>query len=100
MACSHFGGWVALIRAREERFARADNWSAREPRTFPGGYAFVVKRLRALRERLSHGHRPPTGPLTTAEATEAEELRKETLAEDAETIEREQRKSEPDSSSG
>jgi hypothetical protein len=38
--------------------------------------------------------------LTTAEATEAEELRKETLAEDAETIEREQRKSEPDSSSG
>jgi hypothetical protein len=59
-----------------------------------------VKRLRALLERLPGGHRPPTGPLTTAEATEAEELRKETLAEDAERIEREQRETEPDSSSG
>jgi hypothetical protein len=59
-----------------------------------------VKRLRALLEWLPGGHRPPTGPLTTAEATEAEELRKETLAEDAERIEREQRETEPDSSSG
>jgi hypothetical protein len=59
-----------------------------------------VKPLRALLKRLSRGHRPPTGPLTTAEATEAEELRKETLAEDAETMERARREAEPDSSSG
>jgi hypothetical protein len=37
-----------------------------------------------------HGRRPPTGPLTTSEASEAEELRQETLAKDDERIEPEQ----------
>ena len=65
----------------------------------PARYALHMKRLRAFLERLPGGHRPPTGPLTTSEATEAEELRQETLAKDAERIEREQSR-EPDSSSG
>ena len=33
--------------------------------------------------------RPPTGPLTTEETTEADELRQETLVKDIEPIERE-----------
>jgi hypothetical protein len=49
-----------------------------------------MKRLRALLDRLPGGHRPPTGPLTTAEETDAEELRQQTLAKDNERIEREQ----------
>ena len=53
-------------------------------------YALRMRRLRALLERLPGGHRPPTGPLTTAETTDAEELREETLAKDNERIEREQ----------
>jgi hypothetical protein len=53
-------------------------------------YAFGVKRLRAFLERLPGGHRPPTGPLTTTEATDAEELRHETLAKDKQRIEHEQ----------
>ena len=48
-----------------------------------------MKRLRAFLDRLPGGHRPPTGPLTTEEAADAEELRQETLAEN-EQIEREQ----------
>jgi len=40
-----------------------------------------VKRLRAFLDRLPGGHRPPTGPLTTAEAADAEELRQEVPAE-------------------
>lgn len=76
----------------------ADGGRPRTPRT---DTLWRVKRLRALLERWSRGHRPPTGPLTTAEATEAEELRKETLAKDAETkVERARREAEPDSSSG
>jgi hypothetical protein len=47
-----------------------------------------MKRLRALLDRLPGGHRPPTGPLTTAEETDAEELRQGTLVKD-ERIERE-----------
>jgi hypothetical protein len=50
-------------------------------------YPFSVKRLRAFLEGLPGGHRPPTGPLTTREATDAEELRQETLAKDKERIE-------------
>jgi hypothetical protein len=46
-----------------------------------------VKRLRAFLERLPGGHRPPTGPLTTTEATDAEESRQETLAKDNQRIE-------------
>jgi len=49
-----------------------------------------MKRLRTFLDRLPGGHRPPTGPLTTSEAAEAEELRHETLAKNEERIEREQ----------
>ncbi len=49
-----------------------------------------MKRLRTFLERLPGGHRPPTGPLTTSEAADAEELRQETLAKNDERIEREQ----------
>jgi hypothetical protein len=49
-----------------------------------------MKRWRTFLERLPGGHRPPTGPLTTAETTDAEELRQETLANDKKRIEREQ----------
>jgi hypothetical protein len=52
-------------------------------------YAFRMKRLRTFLERLPGGHRPPTGPLTTAETTDAEELRERTLMKDK-RIEREQ----------
>jgi hypothetical protein len=48
-----------------------------------------MKRFRAFLERLPGGHRPPTGPLTTAEAAKAEELRQESLAKDDERIKRE-----------
>ena len=48
-----------------------------------------MNRLRALLDRLSGGRRPPTGPLTTAEETDAEELRQGTLVKDNERIERE-----------
>jgi len=47
-------------------------------------YALFVKRLRAFLDRLPGGHRPPTGPLTTTEAADAEELRQEALAKDTE----------------
>jgi hypothetical protein len=47
-----------------------------------------MERLRAFLDRLPGGHRPPTGPLTTVEQSEAEELRRETLLED-QRIERE-----------
>jgi hypothetical protein len=54
------------------------------------GYALSVKRFRAFLRGLPGGHRPPTGPLTTSEAADAEELRQETAAKDEERIEREQ----------
>jgi len=56
----------------------------------PPRYALRMKRLRAFLERLPGGHRPPTGPLTTSEATEAEELAQETHAKEDDRIEREQ----------
>lgn len=59
-------------------------------RTRNPGTLSCVKRLRAFLERLPGGHRPPTGPLTTAEATEAEELRHERLAEDKQRLAHEQ----------
>jgi hypothetical protein len=49
-----------------------------------------VKRFRTFLERLPGGHRPPTGPLTTSEATDAEELQQETPVKDDQRIEREQ----------
>jgi hypothetical protein len=39
-----------------------------------------MKRFRSWIQGLPGGHRPPTGPLTTAEAAEAEEVRQEGLA--------------------
>jgi hypothetical protein len=55
-----------------------------------------MKRLRAFLDRLPGGHHPPTGPLTTQEAADAEDLRQETLAEN-ERIEREQEASSSES---
>ncbi len=49
-----------------------------------------MKRFRAFLDRLPGGHRPPTGPLTTSEETDAEELRREKAAKEEERIEREQ----------
>jgi hypothetical protein len=49
-----------------------------------------MKRLRAFLERLPGGHRPPTGPLTTEEKADAEELEQETLAKDNARTEHEQ----------
>jgi hypothetical protein len=45
--------------------------------------------FRTFLERLLGGRRPPTGPLTTSEARDAEELQQETLAKDNARIERE-----------
>ncbi len=49
-----------------------------------------MKRFRAFLERLPGGHRPPTGPMTTAEATDAEKLRQEALVKDDQRIVNEQ----------
>ena len=49
-----------------------------------------MERMRTFFKRLRGGRRPPTGPLTTAETTEAEDLRRETLAKDEKRIQREQ----------
>jgi hypothetical protein len=49
-----------------------------------------MKPFRILLKRFSAARRPPTGPLTTKETADAEELRQETLAKDDEPIEREQ----------
>lgn len=49
-----------------------------------------MKRLRTFLQRMPGGHRPPTGPLTTAETASAEELRQETLAKDNARLKREQ----------
>jgi hypothetical protein len=64
---------------------------SRYVRRAAAGYAFLMKHLRTFLERLPGGRRPPTGPLTTAETTDAEELRQQTLAKDNERIEREQK---------
>ena len=48
-----------------------------------------MKSLRAFFKGLPGGHRPPTGPMTTDETADAEELRQETLAQDTERIARE-----------
>jgi hypothetical protein len=53
-----------------------------------------MKRLRTFLERLPGGHRPPTGPLTTEEETEAEKLRQDTLVADNERIAHEQEEKE------
>ena len=48
-----------------------------------------MKRLRSFFGRLPGGHRPPTGPLTTTEANDAEKVRHETLATENQRIEHE-----------
>jgi len=58
-----------------------------------------MKRLRTFLERLPGGHRPPTGPLTTSEAADAEELRQETFAKNDGRIEREQEEAARESNS-
>ncbi len=49
-----------------------------------------MKWLRTLLERLSGRRRPPTGPLTTSEAAEAESLRQAAVAKDDETRSRQE----------
>jgi hypothetical protein len=46
-----------------------------------------MKGFRAFLNGLPGGHRPPTGPMTTSETAEAEELRQETVAKDEERLE-------------
>ncbi len=60
-----------------------------------------MKGFRAFLNGLPGGHRPPTGPMTTSEAAEAEELRREAAAKDEERIESERAGAtrKPDSSS-
>jgi hypothetical protein len=58
-----------------------------------------MKRFRAFLDRLPGGHRPPTGPLTTSEAADAEELRKDTLAKDDERADREREEASRESNS-
>ena len=43
-----------------------------------------MKRLRAFLDRFTLGNRPPTGPLTTQEESDAETLRQATPTEDNE----------------
>jgi hypothetical protein len=54
-----------------------------------------MNRLRLIIKRLRGVRRPPTGPLTTAEETAADELRQETALKDHERIERNQREGSP-----
>jgi hypothetical protein len=50
-----------------------------------------MKRLRAFLDRFTLGNRPPTGPLTTQEDSDAEALAQATLTEKNEPKEPEQR---------
>jgi hypothetical protein len=52
--------------------------------------SYRMERLRVIFGRLRFRRRPPTGPLTTAETTAAEELHQETLVKDTERGERKQ----------
>ena len=45
-----------------------------------------MKSVRDLLKGIGGGRRPPTGPLTTAEAQVAEELRQDTLEKDEERV--------------
>ena len=59
-----------------------------------------MKSIRAFLEGLPGGHRPPTGPLTSSEAAEADEVRHEAEAKDKERIEHEQAEAARESDSG
>ncbi len=50
-----------------------------------------MKRWRTFLERLLGGRRPPTGPLTTQEAADAEELRQKRFQHDDEASRHEQK---------
>jgi hypothetical protein len=79
------------LRDRSPHDRSAEDKGCADPETRGAGrrsYAPRMKRLRAFLDRLPGGHRPPTGPLTTAEQNDAEELRQETLLDD-QRIERE-----------
>ena len=52
-----------------------------------------MKGLRAFLDRFGLGNRPPTGPLTTEETSDAEALRQKTIGEDNERSEPEQEES-------
>jgi hypothetical protein len=54
-----------------------------------------MSRLRVLLKRLRGVRRPPTGPLTTAEKTAADELQQQTPPKDDERVERNQREMPP-----
>lgn len=60
-----------------------------------------MKGFRAFFKLVPGSRRPPTGPLTTAEEADADELRQENLAKETDQIEREEAEArqEPDPSS-
>jgi hypothetical protein len=51
-----------------------------------------MERVRVFFRHLGVRRRPPTGPLTTAETSAAEELHQETVVKDSERTERKQEK--------
>jgi hypothetical protein len=59
-----------------------------------------MKGVHGLFKRLRAGRRPPTGPLTTSEESDAEELRQKTLAEDEERRQHRQAVTGPETDSG
>jgi hypothetical protein len=58
-----------------------------------------MKSLRDFFKGLPGGHRPPTGPMTTSEANDAEQLREETAAKDQERADQEEAAADPESGS-
>jgi hypothetical protein len=81
-------------RAAPGTAATRDDWRA----TCAQQYGPHMNRLRTLLTRLKGG--PPTGPLTTVEQTDADELREQTLAKDNERIAGEQKKKDRRASNG
>lgn len=75
----------------QKRFERESRQNARRY-TLSG-----VKPFRKLLKRLRGA--PPTGPLTTSETADAEELRQETLTKNDKRIKREQREAGGESNS-
>jgi hypothetical protein len=59
-----------------------------------------MKGVRGFFKGLRPGRRPPTGPLTTSEASDAEELRQKTLAEDEERRRHREAGTSPETDSG
>jgi hypothetical protein len=91
VSCTHTSDATGpAAERRRDEFAKRTAIGPRNRR-----YALRIKRLRTFLERLPGGHRPPTGPMTNAETTEAEELRQETLVKDSERIKREQEEQRP-----